>query len=334
MVRLLERSQAHRCGADLPHVTHTGETPLFVRAGAILPKYPYAQSTAHLNKQQLELEVYTGADGAFELVEDDSVTEAYRDAGATSVTALTYTDASTKTVISHPRGTYDCAPTSRRYLVRLHGLAERVGMRINGGATLPAFTSEAGAVTGGGGTVWDPDVKILTVVSPSIPTVVGGGVAATVEPSGTAFPVPTGGTVLQAEDAGLDGAVIDTRHREYTGAGYADFATSSVSAAFIEWTLPVTTAGPRGMVFRYANGSSLDRPLAVSVDGRTVGTLSFPPTGGWDAWTVTEVTTNLPGGDEVTVRAVATGSNGANIDSLTVTAVGRAPGDESLWREP
>ena len=99
----------------------------------------YAQSTAYLNKRQLEMEVYAGADGTFNLVEDDGTTESHRVAGAKSVTALTYTDAATRTTIRLPQCTYIGAPAARRYVVRVHGLAAPIGMRVNGGATLPSY---------------------------------------------------------------------------------------------------------------------------------------------------------------------------------------------------
>ncbi|MDG6101883.1 DUF5110 domain-containing protein [Dactylosporangium aurantiacum] len=306
--------------ADLPYVTRTGEIVLFVRAGAILPRYQYAQSTAYLNKRQLELDVYAGADGTFDLIEDDGVTESYRTAGALSVTTLTWTDAATRVTVGHPRGTYGGAPATRRYVVRVHGLAAPVGMRVNGGATLPARTGEATAITSGGGTVWDAARKVLTVVTPSIATVVGGGVAVTVEPSGSPYPTVTGGTAYPAERATLSGAVIDTRHPDYTGTGFVDFTDAAASGASVQWTVSVPTAGPRTLTFRYANGGSANRPLSISVNGGTVNAaLAFNPTGSWATWASTSVTATLPAGTQVTVRATTTGANGANIDSLTVS---------------
>ncbi|NED88571.1 DUF5110 domain-containing protein, partial [Streptomyces sp. SID11233] len=102
---------------DFPYTTTTGEVPLFVKAGAVLPGYPYAQSTAYLTKRQLEMDVYAGADGVFEVVEDDGVTEAYRTGQRTVTTRLTYTDASRRVVIAHPKGSYEGAPDKRRYVV-------------------------------------------------------------------------------------------------------------------------------------------------------------------------------------------------------------------------
>lgn len=305
---------------DLPYATTTGEIILFVKAGAILPKYQYAQSTAYLNKRQLELEVYAGADGTFNLVEDDGVTESHRVSGAMSVTALTWTDAATRTTIRHPQGTYTGAPATRRYVVRVHGLTAPVGMRVNGGNTLPSYTSEAIAVTSGGGTVWDAAKKILTVVTASIPVVTGGGVAATVEPSGAAFPAATGGTVYPAERAVLSGAVVDTRHPDYTGTGFADFADTAATGAYIQWTVNVPTAGTRTLTFRYANAGSANRPLSISVNGASANSaLAFNPTGSWDTWSTTSFTAALPAGTQIAIRATTTGANGANIDSLTIS---------------
>lgn len=307
--------------ADLAYTTRTGETPLFVKAGAILPKYPYAQSTAYFAKRQLEMDVYTGADGAFALVEDDGVTEAYRTDEQTSVTRLTFTDDATRVVIAHPEGTYEGAPGDRRYLVRFHGLAEPAGMRVNGGATLPAFTSEAAALLSedGTGSVWDQEAKVLSVITPEIPVDEGGGDAVTVEPSGDAFPSVGGGTVYQAETARLDSAfIIDTQHPGYTGTGYADFTGTSAEGSTLAWTVEVAEAGEQELLVRYANGGDTDRPVDLDVNGTKADTLPLPPTGGWDTWATASCTADLPAGDDITVRATLTQSQGANIDSLTV----------------
>ncbi|MET9552653.1 TIM-barrel domain-containing protein [Streptomyces sp. NPDC006645] len=305
---------------DLSHTARTGETPLFVRAGAILPGYPYAQSTAYLTGRQLELDVYTGADGAFEVIEDDGVSEAYRTDGRTSVTRLTFTDASTRVVVAHPRGTYEGAPGERRYVIRLHGLSAPVGMRVNGGGTLPAFTSEAAALLSENGTgcVWNAETEILSIVTAEIP-VSGSGVAVTVEPSGAAFPSVSGGTVHEAENARLDSAfVIDTRHPGYTGVGYADCTGTSATGSTLTWTVAVTAAGRKELRVRYANGSDSDRPMTFDIDGTRRATLALPPTGGWATWSTASFTADLPRGENVKVRATLTQSRSANIDSLTV----------------
>jgi alpha-D-xyloside xylohydrolase len=52
--------------------------PLFVRAGSIVPMGPEVQSTAEdVSGKPVTLHVYTGADGAFSLYEDDGVSMQY-----------------------------------------------------------------------------------------------------------------------------------------------------------------------------------------------------------------------------------------------------------------
>jgi alpha-D-xyloside xylohydrolase len=146
--------------------------------------------------------------------------------------------------------------------------------------------------------------------------VAGGGTATTVEPSGTAFPTPSDRTVHEAEDATLGGVAIGSRHAGYTGSGYVDYANASDD--FVEWTVPVPAAGTRALGFRYANGTTTDRPLRITVDGTVVGTLSFLPTGSWTTWGTARLTAALPAGNAVRIRATATGSSGANLDSLAI----------------
>ena len=86
----------------------------------------------------------------------------------------------------------------------------------------------------------------------------------------------------------------------------------------LRWFNPITDTGSRTLRFRYANGSSGNRPLAIAVNGSTVSAgLSFAPTGAWTSWGMATLSVNLPAGT-VRIRASTTGSNGANIDSLMV----------------
>jgi alpha-D-xyloside xylohydrolase len=52
--------------------------PLFVRAGSVVPTGPVRQHVADLPDAPVTLSVYTGADGSFDLYEDDGVSEGYR----------------------------------------------------------------------------------------------------------------------------------------------------------------------------------------------------------------------------------------------------------------
>mmetsp|Transcript_25574 Transcript_25574/g.79777 ORF Transcript_25574/g.79777 Transcript_25574/m.79777 type:complete len:222 (+) Transcript_25574:1010-1675(+) len=68
------------------------ELPAFVRAGTVLPLAPVVQHTDALPGGPLEVQVYSGADGAFDLVEDDGETLGYEE-GEVRYTHLRWDDA-------------------------------------------------------------------------------------------------------------------------------------------------------------------------------------------------------------------------------------------------
>ncbi len=86
--------------------------PILARGGAVIPKREYAQSTAFIDKTKLIIDIYTGADGEFRLVEDDDRTEAYRH-GERRITLLRYDDARQELTIEAADGSYTGAPDYR-----------------------------------------------------------------------------------------------------------------------------------------------------------------------------------------------------------------------------
>mmetsp|Transcript_14152 Transcript_14152/g.35788 ORF Transcript_14152/g.35788 Transcript_14152/m.35788 type:complete len:798 (+) Transcript_14152:69-2462(+) len=69
------------------------EIPVFVRPGAVVPLAPVVQYSGALPGGALEVQVYGGADGTFELVEDDGETTAYEQ-GKVRTTTFKWSDAS------------------------------------------------------------------------------------------------------------------------------------------------------------------------------------------------------------------------------------------------
>ncbi len=109
-----------------------GELPLFVRAGAIIPMRDYAQSTAFIDETLLQLHIFGGADGSTRLYEDDKVTEAWREQNELRTTRITYRDKSREITIHPAIGSYDGAPTSRRYQIHLYGTGSGSCYHLNG----------------------------------------------------------------------------------------------------------------------------------------------------------------------------------------------------------
>jgi glucose/arabinose dehydrogenase len=120
--------------------------------------------------------------------------------------------------------------------------------------------------------------------------------------------------IYEAENALLSGAVVANTKTGFTGTGYADYINAS--ADFVEWTVNAATAGTYTLTFRFANGSTATRSLAIKVNSTTVSSnLGFAPTGDWTIWKTVSVQAALNAGANK-VRATATGTSGPNIDHL------------------
>ncbi len=132
-------------------------------------------------------------------------------------------------------------------------------------------------------------------------------------------------TSLQAENATLSGGVVTAvKHAGYSGSGFADYPAITGPGVKIQWQIPRSSAGQSDLKIRYANGSSANRPLQLVVNGATLQSVAFPPSGGWSGWqTVTINDVALVGGNN-SVELVALNAVGPNIDQLTLNAALRS----------
>ncbi|MEU9886633.1 PQQ-dependent sugar dehydrogenase [Sphaerisporangium sp. NPDC051011] len=131
--------------------------------------------------------------------------------------------------------------------------------------------------------------------------------------------VAAASTDYQAENAQLSQANVATNHTGYTGTGFVDYVNTV--GGYVQFSVTAAAAGPASLTFRYANGTAVDRPLDVTVNGTLVASgLSFPATANWDTWQSRAVNATLNAGAN-TVRATAiTADGGPNLDKLTVAA--------------
>lgn len=139
----------------------------------------------------------------------------------------------------------------------------------------------------------------------------------TPKPTPTPTPTPSE-TTFQAENGKLGGGSwINTNHAGFTGRGFVDFA-DNVANSFVEFSISQT--GNRTLVFRYANGSAVNRTCGIAVNGMVVGTLSFPPTGSWETWKTASLSVNLgtASGNKAVRVTSTTVKGGPNLDKLTV----------------
>lgn len=126
-------------------------------------------------------------------------------------------------------------------------------------------------------------------------------------------------TDYQAEDATISQGTVASNHTGYTGTGFVDY--TNTTGSYVEFTVSAASAGTSSLALRYANGTTTDRPMNISVNGTVVATgVSFPATTNWDTWATKSVDVPLNAGSNK-IRATATTANGGpNLDRIGIGA--------------
>lgn len=92
--------------------------PLFVKAGSILPMTQFMQYVDELPEAPINLYVYPGVDGVFDLYEDEGNSYRYEE-GEYTITSLTWSDEKQELYIGEPVGYYKGMVRNRKYLVHV-----------------------------------------------------------------------------------------------------------------------------------------------------------------------------------------------------------------------
>lgn len=141
----------------------------------------------------------------------------------------------------------------------------------------------------------------------------------------SALPAAVPSVILQENTVGFCGVegTIDNNNAGFTGEGFAN-GTNAVGAG-VNWKIS-TAAGTYTFKWRYANGTSADRPARLLVNGiETVSSIGFPPTGAWTTWSEVSQTVALTAGLQA-IRLEPTSSSGlANIDYLLISGIDAVP---------
>ena len=122
-------------------------------------------------------------------------------------------------------------------------------------------------------------------------------------------------TRLEAENATISQGVAESNHLGFSGTGFVNY--DNVTGSWVEFPVTAAAAGQTSLTLRYANGTTVNRPMDIAVNGTVVASgLSFPGTGNWDTWASATIPVTLNAGAN-TVRATATTANGGpNVDYL------------------
>ncbi|MEV0347572.1 PQQ-dependent sugar dehydrogenase [Nonomuraea sp. NPDC050680] len=128
-------------------------------------------------------------------------------------------------------------------------------------------------------------------------------------------------TDYQAESGTISQGVVESNHEGYTGSGFVNY--DNVAGSYVEFAVSAASAGPQTLTFRFANGTTVDRPMSVTVNGTSIAAgQSFPGTGAWTTWQEISLNATLNAGAN-TIRATGTTANGGpNLDRLRVSGPG------------
>lgn len=118
-------------GREIDRAVDLETTPLYVRAGAIVPLDPVRQYTSEPVSEPTTLVVYPGADGAFQLYEDDGRSFDYR-RGEWMGVDLAWRDSERVLSLRLVPGSRLLPPSPRTFLVRVAGSSDERRVRFSG----------------------------------------------------------------------------------------------------------------------------------------------------------------------------------------------------------
>jgi alpha-glucosidase (family GH31 glycosyl hydrolase) len=106
--------------------------PLFVKQGSIIPMRAYASSIEKGDNNTLMLQVYPGADGAFDLVEDDGTSNDYLNGKVASTLIELKNKPNGFSVIIRPvTGNYNGMNQDRKWILNIHFMKSPKSIRLN-----------------------------------------------------------------------------------------------------------------------------------------------------------------------------------------------------------
>ena len=110
-----------------------GKVPLFIKQGSIIPMREYASSIERGNNNVLSLQVYPGADGRFNLVEDDGTSNDYlKGSYASTVMELKNRRNGFVLTIDPLQGFYKTVVMKRKWILYFHCPGKPLQVTLNG----------------------------------------------------------------------------------------------------------------------------------------------------------------------------------------------------------
>ncbi|MEC3974108.1 glycosyl hydrolase 2 galactose-binding domain-containing protein [Amycolatopsis sp. H20-H5] len=121
----------------------------------------------------------------------------------------------------------------------------------------------------------------------------------------------------EAENGVIGQGVVESNHAGYSGTGFVNYDNTVGSS--VEFTVNAAGAGAADVVLRYANGTTANRPMDISVNGTVVSAgQAFAGTGDWTTWATKTVRVNLVAGVNKIKTVATTANGGPNLDRITL----------------
>lgn len=138
----------------------------------------------------------------------------------------------------------------------------------------------------------------------------------------------------EAEEGTISDGTVDTNHEGYTGTGFVNLANAT--GTYLELTLQMPESGIWHIAFRYANGTTDNRPCEISVNGNvTESSFDFPPTGSWTDWLYSnDLILDLEAGECVIRITGNTSASAPNLDHLKCVWEGNEGGITGSTNRP
>jgi len=136
-----------------------------------------------------------------------------------------------------------------------------------------------------------------------------------VVPVDTTPVVNNGKSTLDASTPKEGAGWSETTNEGFLEKGYYNF--ENTLSSYGVWEIFSQTDAKTTLTIRYANGGTGDRNMALSVNGKSVGSVSFPSTSVWTTYTEAKIDVTLKAGVNTLKLSSMTSDGGPNVDMFT-----------------
>lgn len=112
--------------------------------------------------------------------------------------------------------------------------------------------------------------------------------------------------------------IEETINGGFEGTAYWNY--NNVLGSYLNWTVTAPADGDYTVTFRYANGSTDNRSMKITVNGGSAYYLDFNGTGAWTNWEEKSIVLPLKAGKNTIKTESNTSNGGPNMDYMTVEA--------------